>query len=66
MTREEITRLKIIKDNAPIAEKRLFERAIQDIERLKQIEQIYNERLGKPIGHTLNEIWDVLESEDNK
>ena len=65
MTREEITRLKVIKDNAPIAEKRLFERAIQDIERLKQIEQIYNDRLGKPIGHTLNEIWDVLESEDN-
>lgn len=66
MTREEITRLKVIKDNAPIAEKRLFERAIQDLERLKQIEQIYNDRLGKPIGHTLNEIWDVLESEDNK
>ena len=66
MTREEITRLKVIKDNAPIAEKRLFERAIQDIERLKQIEQIYNDRLGKPIGHTLNEIWDVLESEDKE
>ena len=66
MLREEITRLKVIKDNAPIAEKRLFERAIQDIERLKQIEQIYNDRLGKPIGHTLNEIWDVLESEDKE
>lgn len=65
MTNDEITRLKVIKDNAPITDKRLFERAIQDIERLKQIEQIYNDRLGKPIGHTLNEIWDVLKSEDN-
>ena len=38
--------------------------AIDTMRKYQKIEQIYNDRLGKPIGHTLNEIWDVLESED--
>lgn len=40
--------------------------AIDTMRKYQKIEQIYNDRLGKPIGHSLNEIWDVLESEDNE